>query len=56
MLAAEIAGNDPPPLIKLLARSVATLALERDLADLRFYRVLGDPRWLEFMFTKELLR
>jgi hypothetical protein len=56
MVAAEIAGNNPPPLIKLLARNVATLALERDLADVRFYRVLGDPRLLEITLTKELLR
>jgi hypothetical protein len=50
----ELAGRDPSPLVKLLARSVAVLRLERDIADTKFRRLLTGPvardvlRWREF--------
>ena len=40
----------------MLARSIAVLSLERDLADLRFYRALGDPDGLSYKFSRDLLR
>ena len=53
---AELAGQSPTPTIKMLARSVAVLSLERDRADLRFYRLLGDPDGLSYEFTRHVLR
>jgi len=52
----ELAGPSPTPVVKMLARSVAVLSLERDLADSRFYRAMGDPDGLSYRFSRELLR
>ena len=52
----ELAGTSPTPLVKMLARSVAVLSLERDLADSRFYRLLGDPDGLSYRFSRDFLK
>jgi hypothetical protein len=41
----ELAGEDPSPLVRLLARSVAILEIEKYAADARFYKLteLGGP-------------
>lgn len=52
----ELAGPSPTIVVKMLARSVAVLSLERDLADSRFYRALGDPEGLSYKFSRDLLR
>ena len=53
-VAAEIAGPDPPPLVKLLAKSIALLAIERDVADWKFYKLISVD--VSCQFARDLLR
>lgn len=55
-VADELAGPNATPLVQLLARSVAILGLERDLADARFYGILSDPEGVAFGFSRDLLQ
>jgi hypothetical protein len=52
----ELAGPTPTPLVKLLAKTVAVLTLERDLADRSFYSRLGGSGGVSRGLTRELLR
>jgi hypothetical protein len=55
-VASKIAGDNATPLVRLLSRSVALMVMERDLADVRFFKLLQHPDRLEFSFTRAWLR
>jgi hypothetical protein len=53
-VADDLAGPNPKPTVKFLARSAAVLILERDFADVVFFRTLDDPNLLESAFGREV--
>lgn len=53
---AELCGHNPSPEIKILARCLAIMNLERAVADAQFYRLLSIPDGLSSDLARNVLR